>query len=99
MDSFAKTCEAVAATSKKNEKVRLVAEYLLSVGSAVAPRAAQFFAGQVFPLWEERTLQVGGAQLWKALAEISGKSEAALSAAYRRHGDLGSAAADVLSLR
>ncbi len=97
MDSFAKTCEAVAATSKKNEKVRLVAEYLLAVGPDVAPRAAQFFAGQVFPLWEERTLQVGGAQLWRALAEVSGKSEAALSTAYRRHGDLGSAAADILA--
>ena len=96
MDTFASACEAVAATTKKNEKTRLVAEYLKSVSSDVAPRAAQFFAGQVFPLWEERTLQLGGSQLWRALAAITGKSEAVLSATYRKYGDLGSAAADAL---
>src|SRR5512146_1758546 len=96
MDTFAVTCEAVAATTKKTEKTRIVAEYLLSLGAATAPRAAQFLAGQVFPVWEERTLQLGGAQLWRAIAAITGKSEPELSAAYRRYGDLGSAAADVL---
>src|SRR5512146_1386639 len=97
MDTFAATCEAVAATTKKLEKTRIVADYLRSIEQETAPRAAQFLAGQVFPSWEERTLQLGGAQLWRALAAITGKSEAELSAAYRRYGDLGSAAADVLA--
>ncbi|MGE5113573.1 MAG: ATP-dependent DNA ligase [Acidobacteriaceae bacterium] len=97
MDTFAATCEAVAATTKKLEKTRIVADYLRSIEQETAPRAAQFLAGQVFPAWEERTLQLGGAQLWRALAAITGKSETELSAAYRRYGDLGSAAADVLS--
>ena len=96
MDAFAKACEAVAATPKKNEKTRLVAEYLKSVKVETAPRAAQFFAGQVFPVWEERTLQLGGAQLWRALSVLTGKSEAVLSATYRKYGDLGSAAAEAL---
>src|SRR5512146_195535 len=96
MDTFAATCEAVAATTKKLEKIGIVAGYLRSLGPETAPRAAQFLAGQVFPVWEERTLQLGGAQLWRALAAITGKSERELSAAYRRYGDLGSAAADVL---
>jgi DNA ligase-1 len=96
MDTFANACEAVAATTKKNEKTRIVAEYLQSVDRTVAPRAAQFFAGQVFPVWEERTLQLGGSQLWRALGLITGKSEAALSAIYRKYGDLGSAAAEAL---
>ena len=95
MDSFAQTCEAVAATSKKNEKTTIVADYLKKAGPS-APRAAQFFAGRVFPLWEERTLQVGGAQLTRAIEAVSGKDERALSLAYRRHGDLGSAARDLL---
>ena len=97
MDAFAKACEAVAATTKKNEKTRLVAEYLKSVSAETAPRAAQFFAGQVFPVWEERTLQLGGAQLWRALSVITGKSEAALSSTYRKYGDLGSAAAEAVA--
>ncbi|HEY6970938.1 MAG TPA: ATP-dependent DNA ligase [Candidatus Angelobacter sp.] len=96
MQAFAATCEAVAATTKKTEKVRLVAEYFL-LRPDEAAQAAIFLSGRAFPMWEERTLQVGGNLLWRAVAEVSGKGEVALTAAYRRHGDLGAAAADVLA--
>src|SRR5437588_6112879 len=96
MQFFSSTADAVAATTKKNEKVRLVAEYFLSRPLDEAAQAAVFFSGRSFPAFEERTLQVGGTLLWRALGEISGKGEVALTAAYRRHGDLGSAARDVL---
>ncbi len=96
MQSFSTTADAVAATTKKNEKVRLVADYFLSRPLDEAAQAAVFFSGKAFPAWEERTLQIGGALLWRALAEISGKPEVALTAAYRRHGDLGSAAQELL---
>jgi DNA ligase 1 len=96
MQELAETCEAVAATTKKTEKVRCVAGYFRS-HPADAAQAALFLSGRAFPAWEERTLQVGGAQLWRAVAEISGKGEVALTAAYRKYGDLGSAAADVLA--
>jgi DNA ligase-1 len=97
MQSLAATCEAVASTTKKTEKVRLVAEYLRSRPIAEATQAAIFLSGRVFPAWDERTLQIGGTMLWRAVAEISGKGEVALTAAYRRHGDLGSAASEVLA--
>jgi DNA ligase-1 len=96
MQSFATTADAVAATTKKTEKVRLVAEYFRSRPTEEAAQAAVFFSGRAFPAWEERTLQVGGTLLWRAVGEISGKGEVAMTAAYRRHGDLGSAAQDVL---
>ena len=96
MQIFAITAEGVAATTKKTEKVRLVAEYFRSRPVEEAAQAAVFLSGRAFPAWEERTLQVGGALLWRALTEISGKGEIALTAAYRRHGDLGAAARDVL---
>lgn len=96
MQEFAATSEAVAATTKKTEKVRLVADYFHS-RPGEAGQAAVFLSGRVFPAWEERTLQVGGSLLWRALAEVSGKGEVAMTAAYRRHGDLGGAAQDVLS--
>jgi DNA ligase-1 len=96
MQSLAATCEAVAATPKKTEKVRLVAEYFCSRSMQESAQAAIFLSGRAFPAWEQRTLQVGGALLWRAVAEVSGKGEVALTAAYRRHGDLGSAAHDVL---
>ena len=96
MQEFAATCEAVAATTKKTEKVRLVASYFQAKPDEAA-QAAVFLSGRVFPTWEERTLQVGGSLLWRAVGEISGKGEVALTAAYRRHGDLGAAAEDVLA--
>lgn len=96
MQAFAQTADAVAATTKKLEKVRLVAEYFRSRPVEEAAQAAVFFSGRAFPAWEERTLQVGGTLLWRAVGEVSGKGEVAMTAAYRRHGDLGAAAQDVL---
>jgi DNA ligase-1 len=96
MQAFAQTADAVAATTKKLEKVRLVAEYFRSRPVDEAAQAAVFFSGRAFPAWEERTLQVGGTLLWRTVGEISGKGEVALTAAYRRHGDLGAAAQEVL---
>jgi DNA ligase 1 len=96
MQAFAQTADAVAATTKKLEKVRLVAEYFRGRPVDEAAQAAVFFSGRAFPAWEERNLQVGGALLWRSVGEISGKGEVALTAAYRRHGDLGAAAQDVL---
>src|SRR6476660_8691686 len=96
MQAFALTAEAVAATTKQLEKVRLVADYFRSRPVDEAAQAAVFLSGRAFPAWEERTLQVGGTLLWRTVGEISGKGAVALTAAYRRHGDLGSAAQDVL---
>jgi DNA ligase-1 len=96
MQAFALTADAVAATTKKTEKVRLVAEYFRGRPVDEAAQAAVFLSGRAFPAWEERTLQVGGTLLWRAVGEISGKGEVALTAAYRRYGDLGAAAQEVL---
>jgi DNA ligase-1 len=96
MHRFATTAEAVAATTKKLEKVRLVADYFRSLPVDEAAQAAVFLSGRAFPAWEERTLQVGGTLLWRTVGEISGKGDVALTAAYRRHGDLGAAAQEVL---
>jgi DNA ligase-1 len=99
MLQFAKTCEAIAATTKKLEKIALVASYLKSVPLDEAAIAALFLSGRPFPAYEEATLQVGGALLWRAIGEISGKSDQELTEIYRRRGDAGSVAADALPER
>ncbi|MFZ0817478.1 MAG: ATP-dependent DNA ligase [Candidatus Sulfotelmatobacter sp.] len=99
MRKFAETCEAVAATTKKLRKTAIVADYLKSCTLEGAAISAVFLSGRAFPAWEETTLQVGGSLLWRVVAELSGKDEAALTAAYRRHGDLGAVAAEVLEER
>jgi DNA ligase-1 len=99
MNSFAKTCEAVAATTSKNEKVAVVAAYLRSQPMPDAELSAVYFSGRVFPSYDERTLQAGGALLWRALAEAANTNEAKVALIYRKHGDLGAAAAEMLSFR
>src|ERR1700682_346722 len=101
---FARTCDAIAATTKKLEKTALVAAYLRSsLQSSLrssqlseAATAVIFLSGRPFAAYEEATLQVGGALLWRVIGELSGKSEHELTEIYRRHGDAGSVAAEAL---
>jgi DNA ligase-1 len=96
MQKLAEACERIAGTTKKLEKIAIVADYLKARTPEEAAVSAVFLSGRAFPLWEETTLQVGGALLWRTVAGVSGKSEAELTAAYRRHGDLGAVTGDVL---
>jgi DNA ligase-1 len=97
MRKLAETCEAIAATTKKLLKTATVADYLKSRATDEAAVSAVFLSGRAFPAWEGATLQVGGSLLWSVVAQLSGKSEAALTAAYRKHGDLGAVAGEVLA--
>jgi DNA ligase 1 len=99
LHDFASTCEAAAGTTKKLQKTALVAEFLRSHTVEEAAAAAVFFSGRAFPASEETTMQVGGSLLWGIIAEISGKSDSELTAAYRKFGDLGAVAAEVLPER
>ena len=65
-------------------------------GVTAAGRFCLFLAGQPFPEADARKLNAGGAILSKALKAVSGAADAAMTAAYRKHGDLGSAAYDLL---
>jgi DNA ligase 1 len=99
MQRFAEICEAIAATTKKLQKTAIVADYLRSQNIEEVAVSAVFLSGRPFPAGEETTLQVGGTLLWRLVAELSGKTEADLAAAYRLRGDLGSVVADVLPPR
>jgi len=99
MQRLAIACEAIAATAKKLLKTAIVADYLKSRTTDEAAVSAIFLSGRAFPAWEETILQVGGRSLWQIVAELSGRDEAELTTAYRRHGDLGAVAGDVLPER
>ncbi len=99
MRKFAETCEQIAGTTKKLVKTALVADYLKSCGVDESAISAVFLSGQPFPVWEETTLQVGGRSLWQIVAELAGKSSSELAGEYRRHGDLGAVAGEVLPKR
>ncbi|HEY5331839.1 MAG TPA: ATP-dependent DNA ligase [Acidobacteriaceae bacterium] len=57
---------------------------------------ALYLAGQPFAENDPRKLNAGRALLSRAVLALSGASDAALTAAYRQHGDLGAAAFDLL---
>src|ERR1700674_2885371 len=96
MIELAEAAERIAGTTRKLEKTAIVAEYFRSRTPEEASVSAIFLSGKPFPVWGETTLQVGGSLLWRIVAELSGKSEAELTAAYRRSGDLGAVAGEVL---
>ena len=99
MRQFATACEAIAGTTKKLLKIGVVADYLKSRTTGEAAIAAIFLSGKAFPAWEETTLQIGGRSLWQIVGEQAGKDQGALTEAYRRHGDLGAVAGELLPAR
>ncbi len=99
MRRLAIACEAIAGTTKKLLKTGIVADYLKSRSIEEAGVSAIFLSGRAFPTWEETTLQVGGRALWRIVADLAGKDEGELTGSYRRHGDLGAVAGEVLPER
>jgi len=96
MLGFVQTADAVGATSKKLEKVRLISEFLKSLSISDAALAARFFSAHAFPRNDERTVGVGGASLSQVIAQAAGHTRENLGTAYRRHGDLGNMAEELL---
>jgi DNA ligase 1 len=93
---FAQLCESIAATTKKTEKVRLVAEYLRVAPVEEASLAALYLCGRVFPRREERVLSIGFSILLRAVAKIAGRKPAELAPVLQHHGDLGAGAEEIL---
>jgi DNA ligase-1 len=99
MRSFVQLANAVAATAKKLEKLRLISEFFQSLSIPDAAIAARFLSAHAFAAHDERTIGVGGAMLVDVIADLSGHPSQNLGAAYRKHGDLGDLAADLLSAK
>ncbi len=96
---FAELCDSLAATTRKLDKRARIAAWLRSQSLEDAQRGSLYLSGRPFPETDPRALNLGGSILSKALAEISGADTASMQAAYRRHGDLGAAAYDLLQTR
>jgi DNA ligase-1 len=91
MERFARTAAAIAALPGKLDKVAVLAEYLRTLDEADLAAATRFFTGRPFAAREQRTLSIGGRAVIAAAERVWGFDDAALSAAYRQTGDLGSA--------
>jgi DNA ligase-1 len=83
------TAAAIAGTTKKLEKERLLAEYLVTLDDASLERAAVFFAGGPFPRRDQRAAGVGGALLSDAAVEATGRTADEVWARWHDYGDAG----------
>jgi len=95
LESFAKTAEGVAATTKKLAKAALLGEYFQQLSDEDLARAARYFAGQQFALSDARTTNVGGSILSEALCQATGIAPESLGPRYARWGDGGDVAFEV----
>jgi DNA ligase-1 len=99
--AVARVAEELAGEAGKLKKRAAIVRAILSVHVA-APESddaglfALYLAGTPFAEADARKLNAGGALLSKALLAVSGANGIALTAAYRRHGDMGAAAFDLL---
>jgi DNA ligase 1 len=99
MYAFSQLCESIAATTKKLEKIQLVADYFRSLHGDLdnAALGALYLCGRVFPRREERVLSVGFSVILRAVSAISGKEPQSLAPTLRHHGDIGAGAEEVLA--
>jgi DNA ligase-1 len=97
---LAELAEQLAGEASRLKKRAAIAEAIVAAHTA-APESddagllAMYVAGTPFAESDPRKLNAGGALLSKAVKTLSGATDAALTAAYRRHGDLGAAAFDL----
>jgi DNA ligase 1 len=99
LESWAALCERLAGTTKKLEKRAWMADFLREVPVEDAALAALYLSGAPFPETDRRQLNVGGASLWRVVEELTKASDVAMHEAYRRHGDMGAAASDLLAVK
>ncbi|MFZ2034576.1 MAG: ATP-dependent DNA ligase [Candidatus Dormiibacterota bacterium] len=97
LSELASAGDAIAGTSSKSEKVRILAQFLAATHEAELAQAARYFGGGVFPAGDQRTLQVGGAAFSAVLRAVSGADDATIRAAWRRHSDTGDVTGELLS--
>jgi DNA ligase-1 len=86
---FARVAEQVAATTKRNEKAAILGAYFSGLSDRDLGIAARLFAGHIFPMWDQRTTNIGGAALFAAITAVTGIDRDTLYAQLVPLGDLG----------
>jgi DNA ligase-1 len=107
MSSFLEVAELADRLANEGSRLKKRAAIAAAIGAVHTAEPgtddaglfALYIAGLPFAESDSRKLNAGGALLTKAALAVTGASDAALGAAYRRHGDLGAAAFDLLQDR
>jgi DNA ligase-1 len=98
LSDFTAVANAIAATTKKLEKERLLADYLVRLDDASLERAVVFFSGSPFARREQRVTGVGGAAIGEAAAEATGRTVEEVWAPWSKYADPGDTVAEAFPL-
>jgi len=90
--TFAETCSAIAATSRKLETVRSLSEYLNRLPAPSLNRVAPWFTGHPFAPREGKVLQLGWALIRDVLCKVAGVDRDEFHQVYLKHSDAGETA-------
>lgn len=93
---FAELCDTLTATRSKLAKRAAMSQYLRALDTASAGLAVQYLTGAVFPETDARKLQVGGQLIVRALETVTHADGDRFHMVYRKYGDLGAAAEELL---
>lgn len=91
MRRFGQTCEQIAGTSGKLDKIALLADYLRSLNDADLEAATRYFTGNPFAARDQKTLALGSRTIVTSAQNAWGFDDAQLALSYQEYGDLGAA--------
>ncbi len=96
MEAWARTAEAIRATTSKLEKTRLLGGYFEGLEDGTLALAAIYFTARPFADRDQRKLNLGYAVIRSAVCDLAQVDDDALGAAYMRHSDVGDVIEEVL---
>src|SRR5215467_8260180 len=96
---FATVADQVGSTTRRTEKAAFLGAFFSRLSEDDLQIAARFFAGHIFPLWDQRTTNVGGAALFAGITAVTGLDRDTLYARLVPLGDLGDLAHETFTGR
>ena len=92
---FAEACAAIAPTTSKLEKARLLADYLKTLDAGSLSSATVWFTRAPFSPTQTRVWQVGAAVLRDAICAVGGISAGEYHQVFLRHSEIGETAFEI----
>ena len=89
---FVETCEKIRSTTKKNEKIEIISNYISNLDETSLSIAVLFLSGRALPIGSTRTLNIGFNTIMESLSEIAMLDIKDIQNIHLKHGDIGAMA-------
>lgn len=89
---FVETCEKIRSTTKKNEKIEVISNYISNLDETSLSIAVLFLSGRALPIGSTKTLNIGFTTIMESLSEIAMLDIKDIQNIHLKHGDIGAMA-------